>query len=95
MISISGTVTYPNSEKTREVARTIPLDSLLIETDAPYLTPQSHRGQRNEPAYVVETARFIAELRGEPFELIAAATAANAARLFALTGVAQPTGERA
>lgn len=95
MISISGTVTYPNSENTREVARTIPLDSLLIETDAPYLTPQSHRGQRNEPAYVIETARSIAELRGEPLELIAAATTENTARLFALDRIAQPTGERA
>ena len=95
LISIAGTVTYPNAEQTRSVARGIPLASLLIETDAPYLTPESHRGQRNEPAYVVETARFVAELRGEPFDLVAQTTAANAARLFALNRVTQPAGERA
>jgi TatD DNase family protein len=95
LLSIAGTATYPNAEKTREVARAIPLGSLLIETDAPYLTPQSRRGQRNEPAYLVETVRFIAELRGEPPELIAKETASNAKRLFALDRVAQPTGDRA
>jgi len=95
LISIAGTVTYPNAEKTREVARHIPLTSLLIETDAPYLPPQSRRGQRNEPANLVETANFIAELRGEPPELIAKETASNANRLFALDRVVQPTGERA
>jgi len=95
LISIAGNVTYPNAERTREVARGIPLPSMLIETDAPYLTPNSRRGQRNEPAYLVETANFIAELRGEPIELVAQATAANASRLFALDRIAQPTGERA
>jgi TatD DNase family protein len=95
LISIAGPVTYPNAERTRAVARGIPLASLLIETDAPELPPQSRRGERNEPAYLVETARFIAELRGKPFEVIAEATAANAARLFALNRIAQPTGERA
>jgi TatD DNase family protein len=94
-ISISGTVTYPNAEKTREVARAVPLDSLLIETDAPYLTPQSRRGQRNEPANVVETARYIAELRGEHLDTIAEVTAANAARLFSLDRVSHPAGGRA
>ena len=95
LISIAGTVTYPNAEKTRAVARGIVLSSLLIETDAPYLTPQPHRGQRNEPAYLVETAKFIAELRGEPPELIAKETASNANRLFAFDRVVEPTGERA
>ena len=95
LISIAGTVTYPNAAQTREVARAIPLDSLLVETDAPYLSPQSHRGHRNEPAYLFETTRFIAELRGEPFELVAKATADNATRLFALNRVPQPTGDRA
>jgi TatD DNase family protein len=94
LISIAGTVTYPNAEKTRVVARGIPRDSIVIETDAPYLTPQSRRGQRNEPAYIVETTRFIAELRSEPLEVIAESTSANAARLFALDRVPQPAGER-
>ena len=95
LISIAGTVTYPNAEKTRAVARGIPLTSMLIETDAPYLTPQSRRGQRNEPAYIVETAKFIAQLRGESLELVSEITGANASRLFALDRVAQPSGERA
>jgi len=94
LISIAGTVTYLNAEPTRAVARGIPLDSIVIETDAPYLTPQSRRGQRNEPAYIVETARFIAELRSEPFDVIADLAAANTDRLFALGRVPQPTGER-
>jgi TatD DNase family protein len=95
LISIAGPVTYANAEATREVAREIPLDSLLIETDAPYLTPYPLRGKRNEPAYVVEAARFIAELRGEPPETISAATADNAARLFAYDRIAQTAGDRA
>jgi len=95
LISIAGTVTYPNAETTRSIARGILLSSLLVETDAPYLTPQSHRGQRNEPAYLVETAKFIAELRGEPPELIAKETASTANRLFTLDRVGEPTGERA
>ena len=94
LISIAGTVTYPNAEKTRTVAHGIPSRSMVVETDAPYLTPQSRRGQRNEPAYIVETARFIAELRSEPFEAIAESTSANATRLFALDRVPQPAGER-
>lgn len=93
MISIAGTVTYPNAEKTRAVARGISFGSLVTETDAPYLTPQSRRGQRNEPAYLVETAKFVAELRGEPLELFAKETSSNASRLFALDRVAQPAGE--
>jgi TatD DNase family protein len=95
LISIAGTITYPNAEQTRAVARGIPFSSLLIETDAPYLTPQSHRVQRNEPAYLVETAKFIAELRAEPPELIAKETASNANRLFALDRVVERTRERA
>lgn len=94
LISIAGTVTYHNAAKTRAVALDIPLESIVVETDAPYLTPQSRRGQRNEPAYIVETARFIAELRSEPFEVIAESTSANATHLFALDRVPQPAGER-
>ena len=94
LISIAGTVTYPNAHRTRAVARGLPLASVVIETDAPYLTPQSRRGQRNEPAYVVETARFIADLRNERFERIAESTSANAAHIFAIDRVSEPAGER-
>jgi len=94
LISIAGAVTYPNAEQTRAVARDVPLPSMVIETDAPYLTPQSRRGQRNEPAYIIETVRFISELRSEPLQVIAESTSANAARLFALGRVPQPAGER-
>ncbi|MDA0364859.1 MAG: TatD family hydrolase [Chloroflexi bacterium] len=82
-ISIPGTVTYANNARGREVACTIPLAAMVLETDCPSLTPVPRRGQRNEPAYVVETARFVAEQRGcSPAELVRA-TSANAARLFA------------
>jgi TatD DNase family protein len=64
------------------VAATLPLEKLLAETDCPYLTPVPWRGQRNEPAYVVQTIRAVAELRGERAEDVARATAQNAARLF-------------
>jgi len=94
LISIAGTVTYPNAESTRAVARGIPPHSMVVETDAPYLTPHLRRGQRNEPAYIIETTRFIADLRGEPFEVIAESTSSNATRLFALDHVPQPAGER-
>jgi TatD DNase family protein len=94
LISVAGTVTYANAERTRAVVRGTPLESMVVETDAPYLAPQSRRGQRNEPAFVVETIRFIAGLRGEPFEEIAATASANAACLFSLDRVPQPAGER-
>lgn len=82
VISIPGTVTYPNNARGREVACTIPLTAAVLETDCPYLTPVPRRGQRNEPAYVVETARFVADQRGcSPAEL-ARVTSANAARFF-------------
>jgi TatD DNase family protein len=82
LISIAGPVTYPRNDRLQTVARSIPLTGMLIETDCPYLTPVPHRGRRNEPAYVVETARFVADLRGETPEVIARASAANARRLF-------------
>lgn len=83
-ISIPGPVTYPNAAQRRDVARALPLDAMVVETDCPYLPPQAHRGERNEPAYLVETVRAIAELRGDTPERVAAATTQNAARLFAL-----------
>lgn len=83
-ISIPGSVTYPKAEKIIEVVRKVPLERLLVETDAPYLTPQQHRGQRNEPAYVVHAARKIAEIKGTTFDLVAAATTQNARDIFNL-----------
>ncbi len=95
LISIAGTVTYPSAEKTRAVARGVPLGSMVVETDAPYLTPQSKRGQRNEPAYIAETLEQIAALRGQPFSQVANSTAAAAARLFGLENITEPAVEAA
>ena len=85
MISFSGAVTFPKTENIRAAARECPLDRILIETDSPYLAPIPYRGKRNEPAYVVETAKKIAELRGVPVEDIAHATTTNFKRFFNLT----------
>ena len=82
LLSIPGPVTYPGGTQRQQVARTAPLESLLVETDAPALTPQSHRGRRNEPVYILETIAFIAQLRGDTPETVARVTAENAARLF-------------
>jgi TatD DNase family protein len=82
MISFSGIVTFRKAEELRAVAKEVPLDQLLIETDCPFLAPVPHRGKRNEPAYVVDTARSIAELRGLPIEEVAQITAANFTKLF-------------
>jgi TatD DNase family protein len=83
-LSIAGPVTYRRSEPLREVTRQMPLERLLIETDAPYLAPQPFRGKRNEPAYVVETAGCVAGIRGLPVEELKRLTAVNARRLFGL-----------
>lgn len=83
-ISIAGPVTYPNSDALREVAAKVPLDMLLIETDCPWLPPQSRRGRRNEPAYVKFIAERIADLRGIPLNRLIEATSQNAAELFKL-----------
>ena len=82
MISFAGPVTYPKSEALRGAAETVPLNRIVVETDCPYLPPQSRRGQKNEPAWVAETAQLVADLRGDAAEEFAAATTANAARLF-------------
>ena len=81
-ISISGIVTFGNAENVRAVAADLPLDRLLIETDAPWLAPVPHRGKENEPAYVSETAGFLAQLKGLDVSVLAAATSANFVRLF-------------
>lgn len=85
-IGITGPVTFKKADVLREVATAVPLDRLLIETDAPFLTPQPHRGKRNEPAYVRYVAEAIAAVRETSIDQIAAATTENARRLFALEG---------
>jgi TatD DNase family protein len=82
-ISISGIVTFKNARELQETAKAIPLARLLIETDSPFLAPVPHRGRACEPAFVADTARFLAGLRGESVETLAAATAANFRTLFA------------
>ncbi len=83
-LSLSGIVTFKKSEELREVAKEISLEKLLIETDSPYLAPHPYRSRRNEPAYLVETAKVIAELRGLSFEELAKITAENTLSLFNL-----------
>jgi TatD DNase family protein len=81
-ISFGGPVTFKNAKLPKEVAKTIPRDRLLVETDAPFLAPHPYRGKRNEPAYVKLVAEQLAELRGESYEETAALTTENARRLF-------------
>lgn len=80
-IALGGVVTFKNAKKVKEVAKTVPLDKLLLETDAPYMTPVPFRGKENQPAYVKFVAEEIAQLRGVSFEEIAEATTANAKKL--------------
>jgi TatD DNase family protein len=80
-ISFAGNVTYPKARELAYAAERAPLDRILVETDAPYLTPQAVRKERNQPAYVVHTARFVAERRGIGYEQLEAAVHANSARL--------------
>lgn len=82
MLSLSGIVTFKKSIELQEVARHIPLEQLLIETDTPYLAPQKQRGKPNEPAFLTEIAQFVASLKQIPFEELAQATAQNASFLF-------------
>jgi len=82
LISFSGVVTFRKAEDLRETARSLPVDKLLIETDAPFLAPVPYRGRRNEPAYVIETARALAEIRGTTDEEIGRTTSENFKRLF-------------
>jgi len=81
-ISFAGNVTYPKATDLQEAAAKTPLERLLVETDAPYLTPQVVRKERNRPAYVAHTARFVAELRGIAYDELDAAIEANGVKLF-------------
>ncbi len=84
-LAFGGVTTFPKAHEVREAARVVPLDRLLLETDAPYLAPIPFRGKRNEPAYVAHTARLVAKERSQDVEELAAATTANFERLFRLT----------
>ena len=83
-ISFSGVLTFKNAKKTVEVAESVPLDRILIETDCPYLTPHPHRGKINSSAYMCYTAETLANIKGVPYETAIKATADNAKRLFGL-----------
>jgi len=82
-VSFSGVLTFKNSQSLRDIARDAPLDRVLVETDAPFLAPAPHRGKRNEPSFVTETARVLAAVKGVDEAVLAAATRANTLRLFA------------
>lgn len=83
-IALGGVVTFKNAKKAHEIAKEIPLEYLLLETDAPYLTPEPYRGKRNEPAYVKLVAEKIAEIRGISYEEVAQKTTENARKVFGL-----------
>ena len=84
-LALGGALTFQNARKTVEVARAIPLEYLLIETDCPYLTPVPYRGKRNEPAYVVKVAEAIAEIKGLSVEEVAQTTTNNGKKLFGIS----------
>jgi len=90
-ISFPGTLTYPNNDALRDVARALPVDVMLVETDCPYLAPQQWRGKRNEPAYVRATAETLAEIKNLTLEDVARVTSLNAYRLFGIGRVDQST----
>jgi TatD DNase family protein len=84
VIGIGGTITYPKNDQLRDVVKKVDLTSIVLETDAPFLPPQIIRGQQNHPKYIATIAHYIAELRNEPFETVAAQTTQNATALFRL-----------
>ena len=83
-MSFSGIVTFKRSDDLREVARGLPLERLMVETDAPFLAPQGHRGKRNEPAWVPAVGETLAELHGVPIDEVAAITTRNAREFYRL-----------
>ncbi|MBD3814264.1 MAG: TatD family hydrolase, partial [Betaproteobacteria bacterium] len=90
-ISISGIVTFKNAKELQEIAQEIPADRLLVETDSPFLAPVPHRGKTCEPAFTVNTAQFLADLRGESIEALAANTSRNFFALFSKAAPAKAT----
>lgn len=93
-LSLTGPVSYPKAEHQRDLARLIPLDRLLLETDCPYLAPQARRGKRNEPAFLRFTAAAIAGARGEPIDAVIGAAGRNTLQLFALPQAMQAGAAR-
>ena len=85
LISFTGNISYPKAQNIRDVAKALPLSNILIETDSPYLAPQPHRGKRNEPAYVLEVAKALANVRDLELSEIASQTTENFRRFFRLT----------
>ncbi len=85
-ISFAGNVTYRNARNLHETAKKMPLDRMLIESESPFMVPSAYRGQRNKPAYLKETARFIADLRDEPVEEVTEQIYANTVKLFGING---------
>jgi len=81
-VSLSGIVTFKNAAELQNIAKWLPAEQMLVETDSPFLAPVPHRGQKCEPAFVADTARFVADLRGEEPEVLAEATTANFLKLF-------------
>jgi len=94
LVSFAGNSTYSKAQNLRDVAKALPLENLLIETDSPYLAPQPYRGKRNEPAYIAEVARTLASVRNCSTEEFAAATAANFRRFFKLAQPASVVASR-
>ena len=83
-ISFAGNVTYRNARNLHDTAKNMPLDRMLIESESPFMVPSAHRGKRNRPSYLIETARFIAELRDEPIDQVADQIYANTCGLFGI-----------
>jgi TatD DNase family protein len=83
-LGVDGPLTYPKADALRVLMKEIPLDRIVLETDSPYLPPQSHRGQRNDPSFLPEIAETLAHLKGVPVSTIAEVTTANARRLYGL-----------
>jgi TatD DNase family protein len=93
LVSFTGNITYPKAQNIHDVAKALPLSNILIETDSPYLAPQPHRGKRNEPAYVLEVAKALANVRDLDLQEIAAQTTGNFRRFFRLTRPGSSTVE--